>query len=244
MPFGDSARSLTTSSASASSLRTALERCQQLLPRFRQPQPARVALDQPDRKALLQRAQMAARGRVRHAQALRRPWTGCRARPSWRTPPIAAGGPFLHYRKRDFEYLTFISAFRKSKYAPQHKQDSRRGNREMSGPIRHIVMWRLRGETPAERSAARVKVKTLFEGLRGRIDGLTHIEVGARRQRCRLRLRRRPGLRIHRQRRARKPMPPIQNICACGRSWATCGSGASRSIIPSKRPAHDRFVHL
>jgi quinol monooxygenase YgiN len=26
----------------------------------------------------------------------------------------------------------------------------------MSGPIRHIVMWRLRGETPAERSAARV----------------------------------------------------------------------------------------
>ena len=48
----------------------------------------------------------------------------------------------------------------------------------MSGPIRHIVMWRLRGETPAERSAARLKVKTLFEGLKGRIDGLTHIEVG------------------------------------------------------------------
>ncbi|MBR0971212.1 MULTISPECIES: Dabb family protein [Bradyrhizobium] len=48
----------------------------------------------------------------------------------------------------------------------------------MSGPIRHIVMWRLRGETPAERSAARAKVKTLFEGLRGRIEGLTHIEVG------------------------------------------------------------------
>ena len=49
----------------------------------------------------------------------------------------------------------------------------------MSGPIKHIVMWRLRGETPAERSAARTKVKTLFEGLKGRIDGLTHIEVGA-----------------------------------------------------------------
>jgi len=48
----------------------------------------------------------------------------------------------------------------------------------MSGPIKHIVMWRLRGETPAERSAARTKVKTLFEGLKGRIDGLTHIEVG------------------------------------------------------------------
>ena len=48
----------------------------------------------------------------------------------------------------------------------------------MLGPIKHIVMWRLRGETAEERSAARAKVKTLFEGLRGRIDGLTHIEVG------------------------------------------------------------------
>lgn len=48
----------------------------------------------------------------------------------------------------------------------------------MSGPIRHIVMWRLRGETPETRSAARLKVKALFEGLKGRIDGLTHIEVG------------------------------------------------------------------
>ncbi|SFJ52022.1 Dabb family protein [Bradyrhizobium sp. Gha] len=48
----------------------------------------------------------------------------------------------------------------------------------MSGPIKHILMWRLRGETTAERSAARTKVKTLFEGLQGRIDGLPHIEVG------------------------------------------------------------------
>lgn len=48
----------------------------------------------------------------------------------------------------------------------------------MSGPIRHIVMWRLRGETQEERSAARAKVKSLFEGLKGQIDGLTHIEVG------------------------------------------------------------------
>ena len=39
-------------------------------------------------------------------------------------------------------------------------------------------MSRLRGETPEGRSAARLKVKTLFEGLKGRIDGLTHIEVG------------------------------------------------------------------
>lgn len=48
----------------------------------------------------------------------------------------------------------------------------------MSGPIRHIVMWRLRGDTPQERAAARAKVKSAFEGLRGLIDGLSHIEIG------------------------------------------------------------------
>ncbi|WP_076866032.1 Dabb family protein [Bradyrhizobium mercantei] len=48
----------------------------------------------------------------------------------------------------------------------------------MSAPIRHIVMWRLRGETAEERAEARSRVKTLFEDLKGRIDGLTHIEVG------------------------------------------------------------------
>jgi Stress responsive A/B Barrel Domain len=48
----------------------------------------------------------------------------------------------------------------------------------MSGPIRHIVMWRLRADTPEERAAARHKVKTAFEGLMGRINGLSHIEVG------------------------------------------------------------------
>ena len=48
----------------------------------------------------------------------------------------------------------------------------------MSGPIRHIVMWRLRGETAEERAAARHKVKTAFEDLKGRITGLNHIEVG------------------------------------------------------------------
>lgn len=48
----------------------------------------------------------------------------------------------------------------------------------MSGPVRHIVMWRVRGDTPAERGDARAKVKAAFEGLKGRIDGLNHIEVG------------------------------------------------------------------
>lgn len=48
----------------------------------------------------------------------------------------------------------------------------------MSGPVRHIVMWRLRGDTPQERIAVRAKVKSAFEGLRGLIDGLTHVEIG------------------------------------------------------------------
>lgn len=48
----------------------------------------------------------------------------------------------------------------------------------MPGSVRHIVMWRVRGDTPEERAGARARVKAAFEGLRGRIDGLTHIEVG------------------------------------------------------------------
>ncbi|AQH01396.1 stress responsive protein [Burkholderia sp. KK1] len=44
--------------------------------------------------------------------------------------------------------------------------------------IRHIVMWRVRGETPAERDAASQLVKTSFEGLRGLIPGMKHLEVG------------------------------------------------------------------
>ena len=48
----------------------------------------------------------------------------------------------------------------------------------MPGPIRHIVMWQLRGDTAEERAAARLKVKDAFEGLKGLIKGLNHIEVG------------------------------------------------------------------
>ena len=45
--------------------------------------------------------------------------------------------------------------------------------------IRHVVMWRLRGETSGEKYAARERVKAAFEGLRGRIPGLVRIEVGS-----------------------------------------------------------------
>ncbi|MFM0048320.1 Dabb family protein [Caballeronia grimmiae] len=44
--------------------------------------------------------------------------------------------------------------------------------------IRHIVMWRVQGDTPAERQAASNRVKTSFEELRGRIPGMNHLEVG------------------------------------------------------------------
>lgn len=57
------------------------------------------------------------------------------------------------------------------------KKNVSRGN-GMPGPVKHIVMWRLRGDTPEERAAARLKVKTAFEGLKGLIEGLNHIEVG------------------------------------------------------------------
>lgn len=44
--------------------------------------------------------------------------------------------------------------------------------------IRHIVMWRVRGENAIERKAARELVRDAFEGLRGRIPGMTRLEVG------------------------------------------------------------------
>ncbi|WP_430444575.1 MAG: Dabb family protein [Pseudomonas piscis] len=44
--------------------------------------------------------------------------------------------------------------------------------------IRHIVMWRLAGESSEEQRLAREQVKCAFEGLRGRIPGLCQIEVG------------------------------------------------------------------
>lgn len=44
--------------------------------------------------------------------------------------------------------------------------------------IRHIVMWRVAGETAQQRAHARSRVKSAFEGLRGRIPGMTGLEVG------------------------------------------------------------------
>ena len=44
--------------------------------------------------------------------------------------------------------------------------------------IRHIVMWRVRGETLAQRREGREQVRQCFESLRGRIPGMTSLEVG------------------------------------------------------------------
>jgi len=44
--------------------------------------------------------------------------------------------------------------------------------------IRHIVMWRLRGESAEHQQAARARVKAGFEGLRGMIPGMRNVEIG------------------------------------------------------------------
>jgi hypothetical protein len=44
--------------------------------------------------------------------------------------------------------------------------------------IRHIVMWRVRGDDAASRLRHMSLVKTEFESLRGHIPGLLRLEVG------------------------------------------------------------------
>ena len=44
--------------------------------------------------------------------------------------------------------------------------------------IRHIVMWRVRGDGAIAHAANVARVKAEFESLRGRVPGLLHLEVG------------------------------------------------------------------
>lgn len=44
--------------------------------------------------------------------------------------------------------------------------------------IKHIVMWRLRGDTAIERLANAERLRSAFESLRGRVPGLLQLEVG------------------------------------------------------------------
>ena len=44
--------------------------------------------------------------------------------------------------------------------------------------IKHIVMWKVRGDDAAVRAQNLAQLKAEFESLRGRIPGLLHLEVG------------------------------------------------------------------
>lgn len=44
--------------------------------------------------------------------------------------------------------------------------------------LKHIVMWNVRGDDAATRSAHMQRVKAEFESLRGRVPGLLLLEVG------------------------------------------------------------------
>jgi Stress responsive A/B Barrel Domain len=44
--------------------------------------------------------------------------------------------------------------------------------------IRHIVMWKLRGDSPQEKAGNIETLRRSFHGLRGRIPGLLHLEIG------------------------------------------------------------------
>jgi hypothetical protein len=44
--------------------------------------------------------------------------------------------------------------------------------------VRHIVLWRLAGETAEEKQAKAAEIKQALEALNGRIPGLLKLEVG------------------------------------------------------------------
>jgi hypothetical protein len=44
--------------------------------------------------------------------------------------------------------------------------------------FKHIVMWNVRGETPAQKSDAANLIKSAFENLSGKIPGMLKLEIG------------------------------------------------------------------
>ena len=44
--------------------------------------------------------------------------------------------------------------------------------------IKHIVLWRVKGDTSAEKKASALKIKQALEGLQGKIPGMLKIEAG------------------------------------------------------------------
>ncbi len=45
-------------------------------------------------------------------------------------------------------------------------------------PVRHIVMWNVQGDTPAERQYNIERLCASFASLKGRIPGMRHLEIG------------------------------------------------------------------
>jgi hypothetical protein len=48
----------------------------------------------------------------------------------------------------------------------------------MSNVIKHIVMWKVRGDTPEQRRHNAGQLAASFHSLRGRVPGLLHLEIG------------------------------------------------------------------
>ncbi len=44
--------------------------------------------------------------------------------------------------------------------------------------IRHIVFWRLKGDSPEEKAKLAGKIKIALESLNGKIPGMTFLQVG------------------------------------------------------------------
>jgi hypothetical protein len=44
--------------------------------------------------------------------------------------------------------------------------------------IKHIVMWNVAGASAAEKTSNKAFLKQQFDSLRGKIDGMTYMEIG------------------------------------------------------------------
>lgn len=44
--------------------------------------------------------------------------------------------------------------------------------------IRHIVMWKVRGDTREDKASNVERLRASFHSLRGRVPGLLHLEIG------------------------------------------------------------------
>ena len=44
--------------------------------------------------------------------------------------------------------------------------------------VKHIVMWKVLGDTPEQKAANAQRLKAAFDGLRDRIPGLRTLEIG------------------------------------------------------------------